>query len=754
MSGPLQGLLVIDASWGSPGAISTMLLADYGAEVVKVERPGGGAGRDDLAFKAWNRNKRSVVLDPTSAADRDTILALIARADVFVESYGRARSEQLGLAYADTRAVNDGIIHTSLTAYGTEGPWVDRPGYDALVTARMGFMAEQPGHRDGPIYLGHPSVAYTTGFLSTIGTLAAVHARHLTGRGQQVDVSLLDGVLGQAPMNWWFTSTEETYLSTEEKGHFGHRRVLIDLYQCADGEYLMIHSGGQGGFKAAMEVLGVGDEFQTIDPGIVEMSVPMNEHEFHVARKVVPTLWSQRPRDEWVRLLQERDVAVVPAYRPGEILEHEQVRHAGVVVEIDDPDHGTVRQIGPTVAFSATPAPAPRRAPSVGENQGDLDELLSRDVATHAATGTDLPHALSGLKVLDFSQFMAAAYGAKYLSDLGADVIKIEPPIGDTMRSLPDPFEACQRGKRAITVDLRTDEGRAAVYKLVEDTDVIVHNMRPGKAEKLGVDYESLRKIKPDLIYLYQPGWGSTGPWAQRKSFAPLVSTMTGLVTAAGGEGNPPVRRARASEDYYGGFLGAVSTLMALRHRDRTGEGQFIEAPQLHASLFVVSEHMQDGDGNPLHSMVLDSDQLGIAPLYRLFQATDGWLCVAAVGDRAHRRLRSAIGLDGDVSSPEATAKELAAVASASTVEELFARLDGADVPCEIAREEPYMPDFFWQDWVIDSQHVFEHEGHATWDYIREVGLTIRLSDTPGRNAGPGPLLGEHNDEILGSLDV
>src|SRR5699024_10649058 len=184
--------------------------------------------------------------------------------------------------------------------------------------------------------------------------------------------------------------------------------------------------------------------------------------------------------------------------------------------------------------------------------------------STTEAVEGDLEHALSGVKVLDFSQFMAAAYGAKYLADLGAEVIKIEPPIGDTMRSLPDPFEACQRGKRAVVIDLTTPEGKEAVRRLVSEADVVIHNMRPGKAEKLGIGYEDLKAIKEDLIYCYQPGWGSTGPSVMRKSFAPLMSALTGLMFVAAGEGNPPVRRARASEDYYGGFLGASGVLMAL----------------------------------------------------------------------------------------------------------------------------------------------------------------------------------------------
>lgn len=756
MPGPLDGLLVIDASWGMPSSITSLLLADYGAHVVKVERPGGGIDATAPERKMWDRGKWSIVLDPENSDDAETLRQLLRRADVFIESYGVARSKELGLDYEDLRVLNPRLLHLSTTAYGRSGPWQDRPGYEALVAARMGFMAEQPGHRKGPIFLGHPSIGYTTGFLGAIGILAGLRARRVTGRGQRVDVSILDGVLGQAPMNWWFTSKDESYLDTEEKGHFGHRRVLIDLFECGDGEYLMIHTGGNGAFKAAMEVLGVGEHFQTVT-GKVEMAVPLNEEEFRIARQEVPQIWKTRPRDEWLELLRARDVAVVPVLRPGEILEHEQVRHAGLVMDMPDDEHGTLRQVAPVIKFSTAAPELPEPAPAVGQHQEKLSELLGLEPKA-AESGRDLDHPLTGLRILDLSQFMAAAYGAKYLSDLGADVIKIEPPIGDTMRSLPDPFEACQRGKRAIVLDLTTEEGKSHFLRLLDTADVVVHNQRPGKAEKLGVDYETLRKIKPDLIYCYQPGWGADGPWAMEKSFAPLLSALTGLMYVASGAGNKPVRRARASEDYYGGFLGATGILMALEHRARTGEGQFILAPQLHASLFAVSEHMTDGDHKPLDTARLDAHQLGLSPTYRLFETSDGWVCVAAVGQRAQDRLRDAlhsVGADtGGPNGEEALGAALETHLSGLDTTSATEWLDSHSIANEVARDIPYMPEFFWQEWAVESGHVFEHLEHADWGYIREVGLTVRLSETPGRKTGPGPTLGQHTAEVLDSLQA
>lgn len=746
-AGPLAGLRVVDASWGMPGSVATCLLADFGADVVKLERPGGPAPEADTHRPTLDRGKRSIEVDLWSPDGLELAHDLIAGADVLVEAFG-ARNP---LPSAETLERNAALVHCRIVGYGP-GPWADRPAYEALVAARMGFMAEQPGHRKGPIFLGHPSISYTTGFLAVIATLAALRAREVTGAGQQATVSMLDGVLAQAPMNWWYSENEASYRDTEEKGHFGHRRLLLDMYRCADGEHIMVHSGGQGGFKAMMEVLGVGEHFRTITDA-PEMSVPLDDDELVVARQVVPTLWASRPRDEWLRLLRARDVACVPVLRPGEVLRHEQVRHLGLATTVPDPDRGELLQVAPCIRFSDTPAPALRPAPRVGEHNAGIPELRerARQRVRTVPEAAPLRHALEGLTVLDFSTFFAAAYGAKLLGDLGADVIKVEPVEGDPMRPLPDPFEACQRGKRTIAVDLRTAEGRQVAHELVRKADVVVHNLRPGKAEKIGLGYEELRRIRPQLIYCYQPGWGASGPDAHRKSFAPLMSALTGLMFAAAGADNPPVRRARASEDYYGGFLGAAAVLMALQVRARTGRGQYVEAAQLAASLFATMEHSLDAAGGRVPGPVLDSDQHGFGPLHRLFPTADGMVCVAVVGARA--RLRLAALLEAGAGAEDMELSELLAARLAGLPgEEAVALLDSHRIPCEVARDIPFMPDFFWQDWVVDEGKVFEHEGHPIWGYIREVGQVMSLSDTPGVQRGPGPLLGHHTLEILGEL--
>jgi crotonobetainyl-CoA:carnitine CoA-transferase CaiB-like acyl-CoA transferase len=761
MPGPLDGLLVVDATWGMPGAVTTLMLADYGARVVKLERPGGP---DGVNRRAWDRGKWSIELDIASAENTPLVSALLQRADIFVESFGAGRAADLGLGYEQIKSECPGLVYCSISAYGLDDtPWRDRPGWDALVAARMGFMAEQPGHRPSPVFLGHPSIGYVTGYLMAIGALSALHARRSTGRGQQVDVSLLDGVLAQSPMNWWWNERGESYLQPEDQGVFGRRRTIMDMFRCADDQYLMVHTGGDGAFKATLDVLGLGDRIRTIT-GVREASIPLDDDEYVAARELAPAAWLQRPRDEWIKLLQAADVAVVPVLRPGEVLEHEQVKFNKVEIQVADEQHGLVRQVGPAIRFSETPADRPSPAPARGAHNDRVDELLALpEPQPQQGDGADLKHPLQGVRIIDFAQWFAGPYGGKILSDLGAEVIKVESPAHDPMRWLPDPFEAASRGKRSITIDLKSRAALAVVHDLVRTADVVVHNFRPGKAEKMGLGYEQLAAINPRLIYCNQPGWGSEGPSKNLKSFAPLMSAMTGLMFEAAGEGNGPVRRARASEDYYAGLQGATAILMALRHRDETGEGQYIESPQLHASLFCVTEHCLDADGAVVSDLRLDQQQTGYGPLYRLYRTGDGWVCVAAVGDAAFERLRKALeletaldnetfGSDRDrVEHSEQLAEILAGRFAELTADDALARLEEHGVPCELALAQPFMPQFFWEQWALDSGRVFEHH-HEEYGWIREVGLTIRLSETPGANKGPAPRFGEHTRDVLGDL--
>ncbi len=429
---------------------------------------------------------------------------LIGRADVFVESFGAGRAERYGLGAEELVAADRDLIVCSITGYGRDGPWRDRPGYDALVAARLGLGHEVDGRRPGPHFLGHPAIAYGTGFLAAIGVLAAARARRVTGSGQLVDVSLLDGALAQTPMSWWWSERGLSFVRRDEGGTagFGRSRIITDSFECADGEYVMMHSGGEGGFKRSMEVLGLGDRVRDVG-GRPELAVPLDDDELEVARVVAPAAFASRTRDEWIELFDAADLAVKPVLRPPEILDDAQVQHAvddrrrrrpGARTAAPDRPGHRVRRLAGAGADAGAP---PGRAPD-----GGGDGRRRRGAArTGARPDGRLDGALDGVRILDLSSFFATGYGAKLLSDLGADVIKIEPPAGDQLRPFPDPFEACNRGKRSLAIDLRRPDGLAAVERLVATSDVVMHNLRPGKAEKLGLGRDQLAvdQPRPDL---------------------------------------------------------------------------------------------------------------------------------------------------------------------------------------------------------------------------------------------------------------
>ncbi|MEU1951796.1 CaiB/BaiF CoA transferase family protein [Nocardia rhamnosiphila] len=762
MAGPLDGLVVIDASWGMPAAIATMMLADYGARVVKLERPGGPDDADSVLRATTDRGKWSVEADLRTEAGRAIAERLVSGADVFVESFGTGRAEALGIGYDRWHGEYPELVYCSVTGYGNDGPLASRPGYEALLNARLGQMAEQQGHRDGPVFMGHPTVSYGTAFITTLGILAALRARKINGTGQKVDTSLLDGMLAISSMNWWWNEQDISYLarSGNQKG-FGSKRLITDPFRCADGKWLIPHTGGPGSYKRMMDLLGFGEQTQTIAGP--EMAVPLNEVELDIARNKVPEAFRTRPRDEWLELFHAADIAALPVLHPEETFADDQVRFAGVAIEVPDARHGTLRQIGPVIRFGKSAPAVPAPAPPVGAHNERLDEVTRSPLWAPAPTGERVSAPLEGVRILDFSSYFATGFGARLLSDLGADVIKVEPLAGDQMRPLGDLFEGANRGKRTIALDLRTAEGQQIAHRLVAEADVVMQNYRPGKAEKIGLGYEQLAALNPDLIYAYLPGFGSAGPKSALKSFAPLVSGLVGLNFEGAGEGNPPIRRVIGNEDLYNGFLGAVTVLLALHHRANTGAGQYVESPQLHSSLFVISEHAATLDGAAVPAHRLDAEQMGLSPLYRLYRTADGWIAVAVFGDAAFGRLTAALDLpdlaaDARFTSTRARATNAAALAETLTVRfaelksaQAFELLDGHEVPAEIPLDYPIMPELLWEEWALDSQRVVEHH-HPEYGWSREVGMVIHLSETPGRFKGGSPRLGQHSAEILTDL--
>ncbi|MBI4233451.1 MAG: CoA transferase [Chloroflexi bacterium] len=373
--------------------------------------------------------------------------------------------------------------------------------------------------------------------------------------------------------------------------------------------------------------------------------------------------------------------------------------------------------------------------------------------------------AMEGLRVLDFGMFIAGPLASRLLADLGASVIKVEPLEGETFRPASYDFPAykgfnnTQRGKRCIALNLRAEEGQAVVHKLMAQADVVQHNFRPGVAERLNIDYEAARRLNPRVIYCFSPAYGSVGPRRHFPGFEPLYSAFVGVHYNNGGRGNPPAQS--TSFDQYCGLLAANAILMALYHRDRTGQGQYIEVPQLGAVMYYTSDVFIGPDGRTVSEGLLDQEQAGYGPLNRLYRTRDGWLCIACWQEAEWQALFRALGCqevlaDARFQGQESLrqSEELAALLGACfatrTTQEWLAVLEREGVPFEVPDMEGERT-LLLKDENVASGRVAEYQ-HPVWGRMREPGATVRLSMTPGRIEGPAPLLGQHSREILAEL--
>lgn len=640
MTGPLTGLRVIDLSHGTAGPRAAGIFADYGADVIWVERPGGDPYRDELAvpYASFNRGKRSVTVDlPSELAQLDRLLG---GADVAVESWRPGVAERLDLGYEQLHARHPHLVVMSITGFGPDGPYAELPGHEALVHAVVGTMAEQVGLRPAPIYEGLPFASIGAAYLGCIGTLAALLRRGRDGVGRNVEVSLLDGALAYLSMTWGDSDVAAAMPTIVP----GARRIVSRSLQCSDGEYVGIHTGAVGAFGRLMIALGTDDRVPS-DPQGADLMIPLNEEERAFIATEIPKIFLSQPRAYWLEKLLAADICAIPELHATQVYDEPQVQHNRMVIRLDDPVLGPVDVAAPPVRFSAHPDLAPGPAPRPGaDNDEVLGTMHEPVIVTATARASDEP-LLAGLKILDLGAYFAGPYSSRLLADLGADVLKLETTLGDQLRALTRPFTAAQAGKRAVSFDLKDPDLTPALHGLIEWADVVHHNLRPGAADRLGVGYEQVHAINPGAVYLYAPGWGSSGPDSRRQSFAPMLAGYTGTSYEVAGQFNPPMWPI-GNEDPGNGLLGALAILMGLLDRQRNGRGQYIENPQLNASMVHLQHIVRTADGEVMGAEQLDPLQLGVGPLDRLYETADGWLVVVAKSAREIAAVSSVTGVE------------------------------------------------------------------------------------------------------------
>jgi crotonobetainyl-CoA:carnitine CoA-transferase CaiB-like acyl-CoA transferase len=373
---------------------------------------------------------------------------------------------------------------------------------------------------------------------------------------------------------------------------------------------------------------------------------------------------------------------------------------------------------------------------------------------------------LEGLRVIDVTQAMAAPFCTMNLGDMGADVIKVEPPGGEDMRRSAvgknghaGTFLTMNRSKRGITVDLKRPEGVAIVHRLVKTADVFVQNYRPGAARRLGVDWDDLRPLNRRLIYCSISGFGATGPYAPRGGYDLIAQGMSGIMSVTGDEGGPPAKSGVPISDLAAGLFGAYGILCALQARERTGEGQLVDTSLLEAALALTvwesSEYWVTGQApRPLGSAHR------LAAPYQALRASDGWFTVGANNNRLFEAFCRAIerpdlardprfaGARERMRNRAALIPEIDKTTSGRTRGHWLQRLDAAGVPAGPINSYPEAladPHTLAREMVVD----LVHPGAGP---IKALGVPVKLSETPGAVDRPAPLLGQDTAAILAEL--
>ncbi len=774
---PLDGYTVIDLSVGIAGAYCTKLLADGGADVIKVEPPQGDplrrwsasgaeikAGDDGALFSFLACSKHSVVVDPENPDDVSLLRGLLTTADAVVWSRGSAivTLDEFGpSALADTYAH---LTVTSITPFGLEGPWADKPATEFTVQAWSGgVIGLGRGAQDrAPLFVAGQIGEWLAGAFAAAGTMAV--------QSGLVDVSMLESQI------LCLTYYSVSFLDVLGRPFRDLRRLTIPgVATAADGLVALGCGTAQQWFDLCAMM---GHEEWIDEESELSITQQANIHAEQIYEWV-----RENSVDDILDLSTAFRIPNAPVGNGANVTSFDQFVERGAFVS--NPRDGFT-QPGPPYRMTPSLVRAPQPAPRLGEHtdhyrrNGHLG-VKRAGIRTQTDVSAKLP--FEGVRVLDMTSFWAGPSCTHVLAQLGAEVIHVEstarpdgtrliagvPVTEDHWWERSPIFSGLNTNKKSVTLDIRRERGVELLRSLVKTCDVIVENYTPRVLDQIGLDFDAVLKLRPDAIMMRMPGFGLDGPWRDKPAFAYVIEDSSGITWLTGHPDQNPVEP-YAVGDPNAGVHGLNALMLALAHRRRTGEGVRIEAAMVDAALNVAAEQVIEHSayGNVLQREGNRGPTAAPQNLYRTseldeFGRPDDWVAIAVATDEQWTNLVAALGHPAWASDDElasvagrrrrhdAVDEHLSRWCATRTGDEIVQTLWDAGVPVAKVMQPHRVGDLP----QLVHRGFYEQVDHPVNPTARHSTLPMRISSGPQRfHQTAAPLLGQHNREVLSGLGL
>ncbi len=757
-----------------PAAYAGRLLGDLGADVIKVEPPEGAPERRlppfaggvadperSLTFLHANTNKRSLALDLAATEDRDAFTRLLLSADVFIEATPPGFLEERGFTGAWLEENHPTLVTVSMTPFGRTGPYRHYKTSDAVTNGAGGFLYGQGDDQRGPCTAPSHSAYQIAGCVAATLAVAGARHRRRSGAGQRIDLSL------QEALTFTNSSSIARYTLENRMGRRPGARTyggaVTNIYRCKDGRYVHFTANLPHMWRELT---------QNWMPGTILAEPQWEDTAYRDSRSdeasaVVAEFISGFTAGEFVAEAQRRHLSAAPLNTVGEFVDGEQLTARHWLEEIEHPVVGRYRAPGFPMRLSRTPMRVYRPAPLLDQHRHEVLAELNQGNTAATAGGQAAPTdgMLSGLRMADLTQQFAGPLGTEILGYYGAEVLKIESHTVAARGRAAATHADMNRAKLGVTLNLRHDQGKELFRGLVERSQVVVENFSVGVMERLGFDYESLRKVNPGIIQVSMPGWGREGPLKSWVAWGWQLLAYTGLMRLWGYPESPMRARCKiAWPDRVGAITMTLGVAAAVEHQERTGEGQFIEASMLEAQGAMLGPAILDYTVNGAEWDTLGYREVLGAPYapYGCYPCAgnDDWVIIACETDEEWRAMAGVIGAgswaddarfadqEGRRQYRDELDEKLTGWTRTQTARQAFRRLQQAGVAAGIPMSGE---DLYYDPHLRERGHIVEID-EPPWGRVAHHGLPGIPSRSQASAAQPAPWIGAHNAYVLGEL--